>query len=234
MQIEELDAGGLARNIDGFAALLHACVHGGGNVGFILPFSLGRGLISAGPKTGSGHQDGCQIVACELVEACGDPSEVFQFVEEALDEIALAVDLAVDDTTNPDVALRGNVSRSAAGLDELDDRAGEETTVGNHMAGQGKAFDQLRKGSLVGRLARRENQAHRQTLVIHNGMDLGAQSSTRTADGVIRTPFLPPAACWWARTIELSIRCKDLGERRASVSNTFSHTPALAQRLNRL
>jgi hypothetical protein len=40
MQIEELDADGLARDIDGFAALLHACVHGGGNVGFILPFSL--------------------------------------------------------------------------------------------------------------------------------------------------------------------------------------------------
>jgi hypothetical protein len=40
MQIEELDAGGLARDIDGFAALLHACVHGGANVGFILPFSL--------------------------------------------------------------------------------------------------------------------------------------------------------------------------------------------------
>ena len=40
MQIEELDADGLARDIDGFAALLHACVHGGANVGFILPFSL--------------------------------------------------------------------------------------------------------------------------------------------------------------------------------------------------
>ena len=40
MQIEELDADGLARDIDGFAALLHACVHGGANIGFILPFSL--------------------------------------------------------------------------------------------------------------------------------------------------------------------------------------------------
>ena len=40
MQIEELDADGLAREIDGFAALLHACVHHGANIGFILPFSL--------------------------------------------------------------------------------------------------------------------------------------------------------------------------------------------------
>jgi hypothetical protein len=27
-------------------------------------------------------------------------------------------------------------------------------------------------------------------------MDLGAQPSARTTDGVIRAPFLPPAACW--------------------------------------
>jgi hypothetical protein len=27
-------------------------------------------------------------------------------------------------------------------------------------------------------------------------MDFAGQSSTRTADGVIRAPFLPPAACW--------------------------------------
>jgi hypothetical protein len=27
-------------------------------------------------------------------------------------------------------------------------------------------------------------------------MDLRGQPSTRSADGVIRAPFLPPAACW--------------------------------------
>jgi ribosomal protein S18 acetylase RimI-like enzyme len=39
-QIEELSAGDLAREIDAFAALLHACVHAGASIGFIQPFSL--------------------------------------------------------------------------------------------------------------------------------------------------------------------------------------------------
>lgn len=37
-QIEELSAGDLAREIDAFAALLHACVHAGASIGFIQPF----------------------------------------------------------------------------------------------------------------------------------------------------------------------------------------------------
>jgi hypothetical protein len=45
---------------------------------------------------------------------------------------------------------------------------------------------------LAGRQDDTDGQANR----IYHGVDLGAQSSTRTTDGVIRAPFLPPAACW--------------------------------------
>jgi hypothetical protein len=41
----------------------------------------------------------------------------------------------------------------------------------------------------------RQNKVHRQAALINGGMYLGCQSSTRTANGVIRAPFLPPAAC---------------------------------------
>jgi hypothetical protein len=51
---------------------------------------------------------------------------------------------------------------------------------------------------------------------------------------VILAPLFPPAACWWARTIELSIRCSECGERAESASKTESQTPFLAQRLKRL
>jgi hypothetical protein len=44
-------------------------------------------------------------------------------------------------------------------------------------------------------LAGGQQQADRQAVAVNDGMDLGAQSSTRTADGVIRAPFFPPAAC---------------------------------------
>jgi hypothetical protein len=44
-------------------------------------------------------------------------------------------------------------------------------------------------------LAGRQQQTHRQTHGIDDGVDLGAQSSTRTANGVILAPFFPPPAC---------------------------------------
>jgi hypothetical protein len=45
-------------------------------------------------------------------------------------------------------------------------------------------------------LAGGQHEPHRQAVFIDQGVDLGAQSSTRTADGVIFAPFFPPAACW--------------------------------------
>jgi hypothetical protein len=44
-------------------------------------------------------------------------------------------------------------------------------------------------------LAGGEHQPQRQSMRANDGMDLGAQSSARTADGVILAPFFPPAAC---------------------------------------
>ena len=52
-----------------------------------------------------------------------------------------------------------------------------------------------RHGSLVGGLAGGEHDPDRQAFGIDHDVDLGAQSPTRATDGVIRAPFLPPAAC---------------------------------------
>ena len=158
------------------------------------------------PEPNGSECDGCEEVSRELVVARGDASEVFEFVEEALDEVALAVNLGLNDAADADIALRGDVRGGAGGLYQGDDRMREVAPIGNDVARQGDAVDQCRKGGLVGRLARREQEPNRQAVGIDDRMDLGAQSSTRTTDGVIRAPFFPPAACWWARTIEESIR----------------------------
>lgn len=68
--------------------------------------------------------------------------------------------------------------------------------IGDGGLGGRQAVKQRGHGGLVGCLSRGDEQPHRQALLVDHGMDLGAQSATRTADGVIRTPFLPPAACW--------------------------------------
>src|SRR5689334_15971749 len=96
-----------------------------------------------------------------------------------------------------------------------------------------QAGQQLRHGTKIVFLPSGEHQAHRQSVLIDGGVNLGAQSSTRAADGVILAPFLPPAACWWARMIELSINAIEPGDLAARVLNTVTQTPALAQRLKR-
>lgn len=105
------------------------------------------------------------------------------------------------------VALGGIIGLSATRADQVNQVLPVIAAFSDEDGGSGKAAQQSGRGGLVGRLPRREREANRQALLVDNGMDLAGQSSTRTANGVIRAPFLPPAACWKARTIELSINC---------------------------
>jgi hypothetical protein len=195
---------------------------------------LGRGLIKSGPKACRGKEHGGEVVAGEFVEARCDASEVLELVEAALNEVSLAVELGIDGALHPSGAQGRNVGSCASCFDELDDGAGVIAAVGDEVARQSQPVDQVGHGGFVGSLARREHQAHRKPSLVDHGIDLSAQSATRTADGVIRAPFLPPAACWCARTIELSMNCSDLGDRAASASNRRTQMPAFAQRLKRL
>ena len=119
----------------------------------------------------------------------------------------------------------------AMGRDQIENGLGVVASVGDERLGRRKAFDERRNRSLVGGLAGGQHDPQGQAILIDHDVDLGAQSSTRTADGVIFAPFFPPAACWCARTMELSIRCSDWGEAADRASKTRSQTPALAQRL---
>lgn len=159
---------------------------------------------------------------------------MLEFAEEALDEIASAVERGLDCALDDAVPLGRDVGAASLGWDEVDDGAGVVAAIGDQRLGGRQAVKQSRDGRLVGGLARRDQQPDRQAVLIDDRVDLGAQSSTRTADGVIRAPFLPPAACWWARTIELSIKWSDCGDLAAKTSNTLSQTPAFAHLLKRL
>jgi hypothetical protein len=132
-----------------------------------------------------------------------------------------------------DAALGWDMCLATPGRDPADQRLAVVAAVGHDGAGR-QGVEQDRSRRFVRGLPGRDVQADRQAVLIDDGMDLGTQSAPKTADGVILVPFFPPAACWWARTMELSISCKDCGERRASPSNTFSQIPPLAHRLNRL
>ena len=159
---------------------------------------------------------------------------MLELAEVSLDDIALPVDCRVDGALDLAVALGRDVGAAASSLDHVDDGAGVVASVGDQRLGGFEAVDQGFDSGLVRSLTGREDDPQRQAVLIDQGVDLGAQSSTRTANGVIRTPFFAPAACWWARMIELSIKCIEPGEAADRASNTRTQTPALAQRLKRL
>lgn len=156
---------------------------------------LGRGLKPY-PEARGREQDGGEEVSGRFVVAGRDAAEVLQLVEEAFDEIALSIDCAVDRALNLAVTAGRDMSPPAAAFDQIDQGASIISAIGDEIAAGFDLFDQCRCHRLVRRLARRQNDSHRQARLVDDGIDLGAQSSTRTANGVIRTPFFPPAACW--------------------------------------
>ena len=121
----------------------------------------------------------------------------------------------------------------SGGADQCEQSVGIVATVCNDVAAL-EIGEQVWRGSQIMCLTGGQHEPYRQTILVDDGIDLGAQSSTRTADGVILAPFFPPAACWWARMIELSINAIEPGDLAARVSNTRTHTPTRAQRLKRL
>src|SRR5690606_25080051 len=82
--------------------------------------ALGSGLIKAHPEARTGDEDGCEVVARRLFVSGCDFGEVFEFVEEPLDEVALAVDGRVDAALLLAVPLGGDVAAAASLLDHLD------------------------------------------------------------------------------------------------------------------
>ena len=159
---------------------------------------------------------------------------MFEAVEEALDEVALPIEGPFDASLGFPIAAGRDVSPAALCGDEVDQGHGVVASIGDEVPARRKAFDQSRGERLVGRLSGREHDPDGQTTPVHKGMDLGGQPSARAANGVIRTPLFPPAACWWARTIEESMRWSDCGERSAKAAKMPIHTPRFAQRLKRL
>lgn len=121
---------------------------------------------------------------------------MLELAEEAFDEVAALVEGGVDGSLDADATLGRNVCFAAEAVHEIDDSLTVVAAVGDEGVRGREAGEQFRNDRLVGSLARRNQQPDRQAVLVDDGVDFGAQSSTRTADGVIRAPFLPPAACW--------------------------------------
>lgn len=65
-------------------------------------------------------------------------------------------------------------------------------------------------------------------------MGFGARPATRTPKGLFSLFWGAPAACWWARTIVLSMKAPSKSASLHNSASTRRHTSASGQRANRL
>src|ERR1700722_20404430 len=129
--------------------------------------------------------------------SCGDAAELFELVEEALDDVALLVELGVIGTLEGAVPL-GRNNRLGVALCDLGAQViGVVALVGDRDV-RGEALNQLVRESDVVALAWRADQAHRVSQRIAGGVDFGAQAAAGATKALgIRPPFCrqAPAAC---------------------------------------
>ena len=86
----------------------------------------------------------------------------------------------------------------------------------------------------VMRLPGGQAEPDRKALRVDDDMDLGREPAARSTETMICTPLFAVAACWCARTEVLSIIWTSPSCATVMASISWSHTPALRHRINRL
>jgi hypothetical protein len=176
-----------------------------------------------------GEGDEGEEVGFEFFIAGGNSAELFDFVEETLDFVALLVALLVIDDDIQAVGLGGDNRLDALGF--------EPGAEGMAVIGlvQGGLLEPIpRVDGIDDRFADRgiSHRPHRDP-DIHPlrfrrapGMDVGGQTAAGAADGLIAFFLAAPAACWWARTtVESSNTIFRVTPATASAASGYPTTP---------
>src|SRR2546423_4876584 len=157
---------------------------------------------------------------------------MLDLVEEALDQIAVLVDVLVVGDGLRSRSGRWNDGRRPGICDAGAKPIGVIALVGQQMF-ERNAADQVLGLDDVVHLATGQDEANGVAKRIHAGADLGAQAAARTPDRLIFAPPFAPAACWWARTmVESMIRYSKSGFS-TNAWKIRSQAPFLAQRRKR-
>lgn len=138
--------------------------------------------------------DAGEKVFCELVVACRDGTKVLEFVEEALDQVALAI--------KGEVAGQWDRTAGMGRNDRSDLPVGEGFDEGISIIGlvtdQSRRIGLLEQGlrtSEVAGLAWRKHQLDGIAQGIDERVNFGAQSAARSADRLLAVFLRAPALC---------------------------------------
>ena len=149
------------------------------------------------PDSDSGEFNEAHEVDEELVVSGSDTTELFELVEEALDDVAFFVEVDVVGTLDLAVSFWRDDDLGAGLGDLVDEMVGIVAFVGDRRAGGDAVNKVMREGDVIA-LARGADQADRIAKRVASGVDFGAQPAARSAQALgIRPPFAlrAPAAC---------------------------------------
>ncbi len=130
----------------------------------------------------------------EFFVSCGDSAELFDAAEEALDEIATFVVVAIVRSLMRAIGFRRNHRSGASVLDESDQRIGIVGFIGcdplsGHILQQGLGLWEVRG------LSRSDAEARQLAQTLNQRVDFGAQSASGTTQCLIAFFGGAPAAC---------------------------------------
>jgi hypothetical protein len=139
--------------------------------------------------------DACQKVSRQLVVARGDGTKVLEFIEEALDEIALAIEREIAGRWRLTVGFgrdhRGDVSLGKI----VAERIGVVGFVGDQSLRIDLCEQRLRASQIVS-LTRREHHIDGIAERIDEDVNFAGQSAAGSADRLLAVFFRAPALCW--------------------------------------
>ena len=138
--------------------------------------------------------DGSAVAGIGFVVARGDASELFDFLEEVLDQVAPFVHfLVVGDGSGP--AAVGRDHRQGAAFVQL---RPEPIAVEGLVADQRLERDAVQQrldADAVVALARQQDEAREVAERVDQRHDLGGQAAARLADSLISSPPFAPPPC---------------------------------------
>lgn len=186
----------------------------------------------------------------QFVVAGGESPVLLEAVDEALDAVAFAVGLAVEAAVAPLALLAGDDGADPPLAQPAARRAAAVPLVAGHpiraqlgptapRALDRAAVQQRRQCVLFVALPGGQDAGDRLAAPLGAEVDFGGEAAAGAAEGLLPAPFLAPAACWWARTVVPSTKCRLQSRSPAaspsacSAASTRPHTPARCQRRKR-
>jgi hypothetical protein len=195
----------------------------------------GWGLSSIKPDDGRSQMDCGEEISGGFVVARGDSSKLLELAEEVLNEMTRLESRFVIGALGFAIVPGWNHGGFASRAKRLDHTLiGVECFVCQQSVGL--HVRQQRIGAFqIMCLARGQKEGEWIAQGVDQGVNFGAQPAVAGPDRLGLTVFFwAPALCWCARTVVLSIMAYSLSASAASISNTFFHTPFVAQRENRI